>query len=362
MSFPIVKNPENGRRTIRWVIAHFPLELFVRAAKAFEQELEKLVPGQFELEIHTPGSYFSKYSHLFTEEELELFRQTTPHIKGLENPYRTTKNKSVYALDSFNAIKPRWAKHFEALKAGKFEMTQTQINIVANHVYENLSAIDLPFLFRDHDHVSKVLDGEIGDRLCEEMSEATGVKGLGYTYSGGYRIVGSTEEIRSLDELSEKKFITFTSPSSKLFGMAGVNHIGRPAITATDIGDMNEEGGAIETTYLRFEGKNVLKTNHSIFMTQILTSNDFFDTLTPEQQEAFKIAAKNVAKIERIWSVEDAKKYEDEAKDRGVNIVEISEDDKLRLRKAAVGVYRQLHTMSIDPELVKEIMDLGKTK
>ena len=362
MSFPIVKNPENGRRTVRWVIAHFPLELFVRAAKAFEQELEKLVPGQFELEIHTPSSYYQKYSHLFTEEELELFRQTTPQIKGLENPLRTTKNKNLQTVSDFKSIKPRWALHFDALKAGKFEMTQTQINIVASHVYSNMCAIDLPFLFRDHDHVSRVLDGEIGDRLSKEMAESTGVHGLGYTYSGGYRIVGSTDEIRSLDELNQKKFVTFTAPSGKLFGMAGVNHIGRPSVTANDIGDMNEEGGAIETTYLRFEGKNVLKTNHSMFMTQILTSNGFFDTLTPEQQEAFTIAAKNVAKIERVWSVEDAKKYEDEAKDRGVNIVDISDEDKLRLRKAAIGVYRQLHTMSIDPELVKEIVELGQAK
>jgi hypothetical protein len=355
----------DGRRKVRWVIAHFPLELFIRAAKAFEQELEKLVPGQFDLEIHTPASYYEKYSHLFTEEEMKDLRTTTPSIKGLENSRKISGNKSVNAdlvteTKTFKDITARWTRHFEALKAGKFEMTQTQVNIVGSHLHEPLHAIDLPFLFRDHDHVSRTLDGEVGDTLFEEMADSTGVRGLGYTYSGGYRIVGSTEEIRSLDELNDKKFITFTMPSNKLFGFAGVEHISRHQATASDIGDISEAGGAIETTYLRFEGKNVLKTNHSIFMTTILTSNGFFDTLTLEQQEAFKIAAKNVAKIERAWSIEDAKKYEDEAKERGVTIVDISEDDKLRLRKAAVSLYRSLNEFGIDQSLVNKIVEIGK--
>lgn len=360
MTAPII-NPENGRQTVRWLIAHYPLELFVRAAKAFEQELEKLSPGKFEIEIHTGSSYFKKYSHLFSEEELKTIRVTTPTIKNLENSYRSV-DQELPEVATFNDIKNRWKAHFLALRLGKFEMTQTQVNIVGSHLYKNLHAIDLPFLFKDHDHVSRTLDGAVGNRLCEEMKQATGVRGLGFTYSGGYRIIGSTDEITSLSELSEKKFLTFTAPSNKFFSAAGVKHISRATATVNDIADMNEEGGAIETTYLRFEGKNVLKTNHSMFMTTILTGNKFFESLSEQDQESFRVAAKRVAKLERLWSVEDAQKYENEAVSRGVKIVDISESDRQSLITASKEVYtpEALEQIGVDVALVEEIIKLGK--
>ena len=36
---------------LRWLIAHQPAYLFVRTAKAFAKELDKLLPGQFEIEV-----------------------------------------------------------------------------------------------------------------------------------------------------------------------------------------------------------------------------------------------------------------------------------------------------------------------
>ena len=48
MSKPIV---------LRWLIAHQPAYLFVRTAKAFAKELDKLLPGQFEVEVLMMGQY-----------------------------------------------------------------------------------------------------------------------------------------------------------------------------------------------------------------------------------------------------------------------------------------------------------------
>ena len=358
-----VTNVQNSRRKIRWVIAHFPLELFVRTAKVFADELEKLCPNQFSVEIHTIGSYLGKYRDLYTEEQLRTLKQTTPQIPGLEEPFNTVNKDNVKAVNSFPDINEMWSVLFDALKEGKFEMSQTQVSIVGSHLHKNFHAIDLPYLWNSHDHVSTALDGEIGDRLCAEIGDATGVRGLGFTYSGGYRIIGSTDGITSLNDLNNKKFVTATATSNMLFGKAGINHLPRYQSSAQDVADMAEAGGAIETTYLRFGGKNVLKTEHSVFMTSILACDSFLSSLTTEQQEAFKIAAKRVAKIERIWSVEDAKKYEDEAVSRGVTTVEASDEDKQRLKDAAQKVYlkENLERVGINSTLVNDIIEIGKT-
>ena len=40
-------------KTIRWVLAHEPIELFLRAAKRFKATMEKTAPGRLNYEILT---------------------------------------------------------------------------------------------------------------------------------------------------------------------------------------------------------------------------------------------------------------------------------------------------------------------
>ena len=360
---------KDGRRKVRWVIAHFPVELFIRTAKAFSEQIEKLCPGQFDIEIITCGEYFKKYSDLYTKEQLAVLNSTTPYIPGLENPLRTARSgthpaNEIKPVSTFIEIKDKWKLFFESMRDGKFEMSQTQVNIVGHHLYKPYHAIDLPYIWNNHDHVAQALDGEIGKNLGNAVGDATGVRGMAFTYSGGYRIIGSTDGITSLNDLAGKKFITQTATSHLLFGQTGIDHMTRGQSTLTDLVDMSENGGAIETTYLRFEGKNILKTNHSMFMTAVLASDAFLNTLTDHQRKSWEAVSNKVSKSERLWSVEDAQKYENSAKERGITIVEASDEDKQRLRDAAQLVYKSenLEKFGIDSALVDQIINMGKTQ
>lgn len=342
------------RRKIRWLIAHYPAYLFVRTAEVFNKKLEELCPGQFEVEIHTLESYVEKYNKLH---DLLL---VPPEIPSLEEPSINHPEFAGREVQHISEIKSKWQTIFNAMKNGDIEMSQTQINIIGMYLNWNYNAIDLPFLFNDHDHVARVLDGKIGDELGERLARESDIRGLGFTYSGGYRVIGSNKEIKDISDLANTTFLTTTKASNIMFNELGVAPLDKGEIGPADHGDIQKEGGAIETTYLRFTGKHVLKTDHSMFMTSILTSNGFFDSLTPEQQEAFKVAAKSVAQTERIWSVEDAAKYEQDAEVNGVKIVEISEEDRNKLKHAAKQSYKSIVKMKIDPKLVNDILKAGK--
>jgi len=342
------------RRKIRWLIAHYPAYLFVRTAEVFNKKLEELCPGQFEVEIHTLESYVEKYNKLH---ELLL---VPPEIPSLEEPSKAHPEFAGREVSHISEIKSKWQTIFNAMKNGDIEMSQTQINIIGMYLNWNYNAIDLPFLFNDHDHVSRVLDGKIGDELGDRLARESDIRGLGFTYSGGYRVIGSNKEIKDISDLANTTFLTTTKASNIMFNELGVAPLDKGEASPVDYGDIQHDGGAIETTYLRFTGKHVLKTDHSMFMTSILTSNGFFDTLTPEQQEAFKIAAKSVAQTERIWSVEDANQYERDAEANGVTIVEISEEDRNKLKHAAKQSYKSIVKMKIDPKLVNDILKAGK--
>jgi hypothetical protein len=313
---------------LRWLIAHQPARLFIRTAEAFAAELERELPGQFEIEILTMKDYIERYNDI-----PELGMRPGP-VDGIES----LKDTETFSKVEWKDVTRKWAAFFNAMRDSRIHLSQTQVTVIGGHLLEKFSLLDLPFLFKNHNHVSKVLDGSIGDQLCEELGNSTNVKGLAFTYSGGYRIVGSNHPIENVQDLKSTT-ITTVPMTRSFFSRFSDKAIKRNEQNIDETAEQVSNGGAIETTYLRFNGKNVLKTNHSMFLTTILVGNPFFETLNAEQQIVFKKAAKVVAKLERQWSLEDAQKFEDNAVKNGVDIREISEEDKLRLKEAAPSQY-----------------------
>jgi len=340
------------KRTIRWVISHYPVHLFVRTAEKFRDELEKELPGQFDVEILTMRGYAEKYG------KYPNMKLSAPNLLNLEHtPAEFTKRDgttgTVAFADSWKDMVKKWSSLFDGLSNGDFEISQTQVGIVGHYLDKNFSAIDLPFLFEDHDHVSRVLDGDIGMSMCEDLGKKTNIRGLAFTYSGGYRVIGANHEITNLSELANAQLMTHTPISDRLFNAVGANVIDK---FKTDLSTLDaDDQNAVETTYLRFSGNHVYKTNHSMFTTTILTGNGFWNTLTEDEQAAFMRVAKTVAVTERAWSIADAEQYEQQAAANGITINEISEQDRAQLQEASQYVYANLGQLGIDSALVDQI-------
>lgn len=306
-------------RKIRWLIAHYPQELFVRTARAFKEELAKHCGNELDIEILTYEDYKQNYAE----------------IPGLEEmKYQVLDDaKRKIGLDAY----------WNALFDGQIEMSQMQINNVGE-LNSDFWALDLPFMFEDHDHVQRVVEGPVGQKLCRELGEKSGVTGLAFTYSGGFRVIGSPEPICTLEDLLSKT-VAVQNPLS--LGDT-LEHMGGKYLP-TPVGlwwkqdpMMEGQADAVETTYLRFDdlsGKHILKSNHSMFMTTIVISNKFWGTLTPGQQEGFRKAALAASRQEREWSVEDAATYEATAKERDITIHDMSESDREKLKKQSQKTY-----------------------
>jgi TRAP-type C4-dicarboxylate transport system substrate-binding protein len=322
----------NNPRKVRWLIAHQPQELFVRTAKAFKEELIKQGLTSIDLEILTYPEYCEKYS-----------------------PIANLDKMSDYNDENFDqGFKAFW----QALEDSAVEMSQVQVTRIGDR-YSDFDAIDLPFIFDDHDHVNRVLEGKIGQELCAELGRRTNVTGLAFTYSGGYRVIGSNEPINGIDDLEGLKIIV-DKPST--LGTT-IESIGGQAVAIPpylwkkyDVLDSNL-GEAVETTYLRFDGKHILKTNHSMFMTTILVSNKFWNTLTDDEQVIFQKASLEAARKERQWSIEDAEKFESQAKQNGVSIVDISDKDRNILKRKAQMTYVK-YKYHFSDDLIKRIRTL----
>jgi TRAP-type C4-dicarboxylate transport system substrate-binding protein len=315
-------------RKIRWLIAHQPQELFVRTAKAFAEELNKYCADELEVEILTYPDYREKYQAIADLDTLD--------------------QKDV---DIDKGIKAFW----QALFDSQIEMSQIQVGQVGE-LYSDFHALDLPFIFDDHDHVSETLEGPVGQELCATLGKKSGVTGLAFTYSGGFRVIGSNEPLNSLDELQGLRIVV----QNPLTLGTTIESMGGQAIAVPPnlwnkydlVG--NGQADAVETTYLRFNGKHVLKTNHSMFMTTIVVSNKFWDTLTAGQQEAFQKAALVASRKERDWSVADGERFEADAVKNGVTITGISEEDTAALKKKSQITYVKCRDF-FSPNLITRI-------
>lgn len=307
-------------RKIRWLIAHQPQELFVRTAKAFSEELKKYCGDELEIEILTYPDYIAKYKE----------------IPGLEKMVQRPDDIKTFNETGMNAF-------WNALYDSDVEMSQIQVVRVGD-LSEDFLALDLPFLFEDHDHVQRVVEGPIGQKLCADLGKKSGVTGLAFTYSGGYRVVGSHKPIATLDELTKMKIAVqqHLSLGTTIEAMGGEYLLSYPNLWHKHDPMIEDGCDAVETTYLRFDevnGKYILKTNHSMFMTTIVVSNKFWDSLTESQQDAFRKAGLAASRQERKWSIEDAKKFEESAAERGVSIVDMSDEDRALLKKKAQITY-----------------------
>jgi len=307
-------------KIVSWVIAHEPVHLFVRTARAFADEIEKTSKGKLVVEILTVSDYLKKDDNASLGPDGTL---------------------------SFSYI-------FNALEEGRIAMSQTATSVFGL-INKNFFALDLPFLFRDHDHVSSVMEGPTGRELCESLSERSGIRGLAFTYSGGYRVIGSNRPVDTLTALQNSSVRINTNP---------VNYVTMKALGSNPkkllkngYGYDEIEPGSMdvtETTYLRFKGKHILKTQHNLYMTTIAVSSKFWDELDAETQELFQAAALRAAQIERQWSIEDCDKFERECVENGIEIHELTASERAQFEEMTKSVYQDVEDW-FSPGLVDKL-------
>ena len=93
----------------------------------------------------------------------------------------------------------------EGLQMGTVDISTITSALTAGFV-PGFKVFSLPFLFKDADHLFRVMDSEIGQKLVKDMDKAGLIK-LGYVY-GGSRDLYSRIPIRNLQELKGKKIRT----------------------------------------------------------------------------------------------------------------------------------------------------------
>jgi TRAP-type C4-dicarboxylate transport system substrate-binding protein len=295
-------------KQVKWVLAHEPIELFLRAAKVFAAEVETRAAGALSIEIMTMNEYAEKYN-------------------------------SGIVVDKHSLV--------DLLDAGLIEMSQTY-TITLGKINKDFFALDLPFLFKDHDHASRVFEGAVGTQLLDSLQQSRKIKGLAFTYSGGFRIIPGNETVSRIEDLRNVKVRTSFSPVAiETFKTLGADVVPMELEELTDnLGNANVAIG--ESTYPRIYALNqasvskvINHTEHSLFLTSILIGTDFWNTLSPELQLVVSESAKVAAAYERLISIEDVAQVQARAEADGIEVIRMSKEEQTRFADATQVVYEK---------------------
>ena len=296
-------------KLVKWVLAHDPIEIFIRAAEEFKKIVEARAPGRLNIDILTLSEYSAKY----------------------RNGERVTKGQLL-----------------DLMARGEIEMSQ-MYTYVLSKFNRDLDILDMPFLFRDHDHAQRVFEGPIGESMLEGYGrEGSKIKGLGFTYSGGYKNMAFNKDVTQLTDFIGAKVRTSNSPVAQ----ATFRSLGAEPTTfeIEELADRlgTDEIDAGECTWPRFYGngiyknaKSVVNTDHSLLVTNIIINSEFFKDLDLELQTVVKDAAIQAARFEREISVEDVGPTSSRAREEGYKIIDLSDNEREEFVKTTAVVYDQ---------------------
>lgn len=296
-------------KQIRWVIAHEPIDLFLKAAQRFSKAVKEQTNGELDIEILSLTEYSEKYN----------------------NGERVTKHDLLQLMED-----------------GVVEMSQMYTTWLG-HYNKDMFVLDMPFLFRDHDHADKVLEGEVGQYILKGLEQGSAVRGLAFTYSGGYRIIPSNKELSTVEAFRNTKIRTSRSPVAvDTFGLLGAD-----VNSKVELEEMNEaaDNGVIEageSTFVRViplkqneSFKYVNDTAHSLFLTSIIIATKYWDSLTPDIQEIMKNSALDAARAERKEAVEQIPGIIEDCKENNVPVIAMTVEETEKFRTLTAPLYEK---------------------
>ena len=199
-------------------------------------------------------------------------------------------------------------------------------------VAPKIQILDLPFVFRDYDHIHKTMDGDVGLLLAKHLEERTGARLLAYYDSFGFRsVVTRTKEVKSIDDMKGLKLRTLPSPiyvkAIELMGASPTPMAFGEVYTSLQTNVIDGYEHDANTTLMQkfYEvTKYFALTQHISGVLGIVASAQSLDTLPPDMKKAVMDAAKEAAVFQRKRAPEEDEKSMAELKKKGmvINLVD----------------------------------------
>lgn len=227
-------------------------------------------------------------------------------------------------------------------------------------VVPEANVVSLPFIFKDMDHMHRVMDGPFGDKMSAAM-EAKGMVALSWYDSGARSFYNTQRPINTPEDLVGLKFRVmnnelFVGMVDSLGGNAtpmAFSEVFTSLKTGVIDGAENNWPSYESTSHYEVAGY-YSGSQHLILPECLCIAKATWDKLTPEDQASVKEAAVASAELQRELWAERAEKSREIVTAAGVKFNEVA--DKAPFQAAMAPVYEK--AVAANPVLAELIADI----
>lgn len=246
---------------------------------------------------------------------------------------------------------------------GGIDFSRFSLGTFADYLKE-FEVLELPFLYRDSEHMWKVLDGEIGNYFLT-LTKNSEIEGLSW-FDAGARNFYTITKANSISDLKDRVIRVQESDfMSDIVSVIGANAVQIPYSDVYSSLQTLKINGA-ENNYPSYVSmghseiaKYMLLDEHiRIPEMQVISRKtvEKIEAINPSYIEIIKQCAKESALYEReLW-----KKAEEDAlkkmKEQGVILTEVSEEEKSYYRKQIYSLYE--NRSEKEKQIIKAIQDM----
>lgn len=249
------------------------------------------------------------------------------------------------------------------MQCGGVDFARVSLSQIAEYIPE-LNVLQMPYLYTDSEHMWRVLDGEIGDEFLADVSGYELV-GLSWYDAGARNFYSSEKPITCLEDIQGMRIRV--QESELMADM--VEALGATAVPS-DYADVyaNIERGFVdgaENNWPSYESmshyevaKYFTVDEHTRVPEMQICSRYTWEKLSEEDQQIIVECAEESALYERASWIEREEKSREIVMEKGVEEIELSQEEKKRFQNAMTEVYQKYCGEYMD--IIDEIIAMGE--
>jgi len=246
---------------------------------------------------------------------------------------------------------------YEAMKIGSIQGATMSTGPIASFA-KRFNIFDLPFLFKDTDTAYKILDGEIGQELLNDLPE-TGVIGLSYMENGFRDVTNNKREVKTVADIKGLKIRTLENKLHielwKTLGAVPTPMAFTELFTSLEQkvvdGQENPSGNVLLNKFYEVQ-KYLTKTGHVYNASPFIVSKKFWDELSDQEKEAVQKAATEATIWQREENIKESNDSYAKLAEHGMILTELSAEEKSNFVAALQPVYDKFK-----PEIGADLVD-----
>ena len=249
------------------------------------------------------------------------------------------------------------------MQYGGVDFARVSLSQLAEYIPQ-LNVLQMPYLYEDSAHMWKVLDGKIGDDFLDIVSQNELI-GLSWYDAGARNFYNSKKPITCLEDMQGMRIrVQESEVMADMIEALGASAIPIPYADVYSALEQGTVDGA-ENNWPSYETMNHYEVakyytidEHNRVPEMQICSKHTWDKLSEEDQQMISECAKESALYERKLWKERESESEAKAIEQGVEVVELSAEEKKRFQEAVTGIYEKYCADQMD--IIEKIIEENK--